>query len=853
MNTPPTASPPPEGVLDQLLSSNYGWWCQYIEDVPGADGKPASRLVGVPHVNRTFCELYGYPSDEGISLGAGNVSRGDLRRLVAAKDAAMAVGALPRTERAWIRTAAGKYKFVEVFFGRIRLPDGKPALASLHKNLGETGYITHLEQEILGKLEAYVFVKKYDPETDMYLFEYVNDRLAEVLDPTGGRAAICDGKQSDRDYFDEQIELDNFRSADDEVYHSTDENVRVVREEMFTPKGLGRAAGGSSGTRRLMTIKTQYRPHHWRDDRDNRILGIAFDVTALTDLQRTIANLSDDAIYLKDRYQRYRMVNNGFLRMIGIAEERRVLGKTFPQVMAEADRPTEDLNREINAEDSELFVTPRTLSHVRRPVGGSYRGPWVTVKRSFTDRAGHKYILGNARPLFDNEVPEGLVPLPQSPFGYKTPPHQTPPERSLWQRVVDRSPQRISVKWFNPGATNKRNKFRIVWGNEAFIDHHLGRVVNGEVITDVIGKSDYDLWPEPDADTYRTSDELALRITQNVETSPGWNGLSSKEKLSILRDALVKAKTVEFTEYQQSRDGMGQTRLQTTKWAMRLGDASQENPPAWFVVVISSDTTRVEAEIKEYHRQTVHVIRNDFDPAHMARDYLQQFLDTGDRTFVEKAFARITVACRSMSEFLDFHRHLLRMQPTRVPRPVAALNALMEEAVAVAREGRNKTIRWSVPPVDAARAGALVAIDETYLKYVIRELLWNAQKSIRALQQILDLGAVPGGANVKDFQELKPVPADFVPAVSVRLAVDETHCVMTVADTGVACFSASRRDELLSHFRLIAERPAAFRERHTIGLSFCCATIQLHGGALEVAPRADVTELVIKLPLYRGA
>src|SRR4051794_22513971 len=119
------------GILQELLSTNHGWWCHALFDEPAADGTCRTHVTGKPYLDPSLYRLYGYETHPQDFSFRSNIHPEDRKRIAKALKESIRPGATARSERVSIKTAGGNYKLVQVYFRRLEM-DGHPMLASMH-------------------------------------------------------------------------------------------------------------------------------------------------------------------------------------------------------------------------------------------------------------------------------------------------------------------------------------------------------------------------------------------------------------------------------------------------------------------------------------------------------------------------------------------------------------------------------------------------------------------------------------------------------------------------------------------------------------------------------------------------
>lgn len=808
---------PYSGVVQELLSLNHGWWCDYIINKATKQGTLVPKLSGKQrYVDPSLYRLYGYQDHPSEFSFENNVHREDQEKLILAGKETIRPGAAARSERVNIKTARGDYKLVQVYFRRLEL-NGKPVLASLHSDLAVSDDLRWVDQTILDAIPAYIFIKRWDEVKKKFIFRHVNKRLALALGEDNPRDVVGN---SDEEYFRDSYQRNAYFEADKEVYDSRKRGFQVVREEAFAPERA--PVDGTGEIRRIVTVKT---PYWCASDAlpargEWQVLGIAFDVTPVTRILRALADESNDAIYIKDSKHRYQVVNKVFMRMMGLNNEAALLHRTFleafrdrlPEKLLDGSDPGELIDQ-ILQEDIRV-LEGQEINHVRLPISATTMDPWLTMKKRIgTGKGQQKYILGISKSLIRDSFVQ-----------------QTPLRSS-----ADRVPQAISIKLYCPELPSER-QFQLVWGNRTFLERHGKRDVQ-----DIIGKTDYDLWDQKQAFGYQRVDRLALSVTQKLQKECEDNGRNLEDCWEELRKRLDQAECWEFRERQQ-RNGR-QAFLQTTKWAQFIGQR-------WFVFVVYSDVTKAEDERLLYHRMTVHTIRNGFFAASVTRYHLEQFLEhTRNEPTLDKALRCLLDTSENIERTLEHHMELVHMEPKlqsleleKLEKEVKRLVA-REDRIAEVEEGR---VLFRVEPTFDRHCR--VNMDVMFLVMILAELLRNAQKSVKRARWNDNHCTDATGASALADQGWVLPSGVYVPKIEVVFGSAHDTFALSVIDNGDACRGRKARKELRDQYDRAVGRSITGGDKQ-LGVAFCSLVVAMHGGQLDLESNDDRTVFSITLPL----
>jgi len=704
---------------------------------------------------------------------------------------------------------------VQVYFRRFEL-DGTPLIASLHSELAVSDDLRWIDQSVLDNIPAYIFLKRWDKAKGKFVFQHINSRLAKDLRTT---PADAEGK-SDEDYFDDNFQIRSFYEADLLVLQPGRSNDPVVREESFSPRG-------ATAPRKLVTVKTAYQSRRrCGEEIETQVLGVAFDVTAVTQILRTVADESTDAVYIKDSNRRYQLVNNAFRRLMGVAADVDLHNRTFEEVFHTTSQKLLDgsdpavLIDTIRREDEGVLADGKELQRVRVPPPAKSLDLWLTTKKRVNGISGN-YILGTARPL----IREGSAL--DTPF----------------LASAEFVPQAMGIKLYCPELEMER-QLQLVWANQTFLERH-----GAARLDDVVGKSDFDFWDRDLAIEYRQKDLITLNVAMQLQKKCARGGKTFDECYEELKDRLDQAGCWEYREtqyYGKRKDEC--TFLQTTKWAQMIGGR-------WFIFVVYSDVTKAENERRTYHRMTAHTIRNGINPVAVARDCVEGMLRRQPKAHRNP---RLTYILRLLLDTLErmdvalaHHMDMVNMRPRL--QQVASQEFVKKLKRLVGRE-------QSVLRVDGVELefqdigrydGLRVNLDVEIVLMVVSELLRNARSSIQRAQ-VNDKNLKDGSRAVPDWSLPK---GRYTPRIQVQLGITRGDLCLRISDNGDACRSRRARQELSTHFRS-AERRAeqmlfSGKEAH-LGMQFCWLVLRKHHGRLELTSTSRRTELVIRLPVLES-
>jgi PAS domain-containing protein len=790
-------------VLATLLSQNHGWWCDVIEDYVDKNGKTRQRLANTPYYSPAFLAMYGYTLGE-VSLEA-VIAEKHQHSVVRAMKVAMKPGSHGASGTISARTKEGTEKLVEVYVRRIELPDGRFMLASLHSDLTISTDVQWIDRTVLRKLQAFVFVKRWDKSSGRFLFTYMNDLLAYTLGLSEPEQGI--GK-SDEDFFEDEAQRAGFRWVDEAIRDASDPDLVIVREEGFAPGSIVNITIGNHDTR-LLTFKTPFwPPSQGPHTGEWEVLGIAVNVTSVTDVMRAIADRSDNALYIKDQNCRYQYVNQQFLSLIGATHERQVLNRTFSEALRnlKTSGNYEALEALVYAEDRQVLAGQPTVSVRTASLHDGTES--LSEKQPIRSRDGEvSHILGVTSQLFPGKL----------------------------GRILDKIPQCLAVKKYSPPDAGSSGEFKYVWANQSFLRRH-----NMGLPKEVIGKTDYDFWPMTEADKYRKKDREVIEAYRQALPHADLCGTLSTQDWEKLVEALREAKCWEYRETQR---GQYFTRiLQTSKWAESI-----EGTETLFLVVVYSDVTKGDAEQQRYHELTVHNMKGAIAPAAVARMYLEDCL-AGTRAAdeaIREAIECISDISENSAFFLKHHLNVLRMKIECVPRRVGDLFEVAREEAVRARRLWGMSVRVLL---DADVSPDLfVHCDAVFMRFVLAETILNAMKAVDCrithYKARMELARGSGnGALIADT---------YAGKVMVRFRKENMYLTCTISDNGIACLNDDERKKLEESYAAARNDPY---EPYTVklGLPFCVIAMQAQKGEFRLDSDDIVTSFSICIPLSSG-
>lgn len=530
----------------------------------------------------------------------------------------------------------------------------------------------------------------------------------------------------------------------------------------------------------------------------------------------------NEGVFVQDRDGRVLETNKAFIDLLDLAplDEAIMRYKTFGQV-AEA----------LPAERPELAGLQELLRKLQHVDEVGQEGGVVTMYRSrrgrgevlierrrrkFGPDGKNEYILGICRPAFWNTASE----------------------------VLDKLPQYVSIKHYSPDAKVGR-RFRVVWGNIAYLRRHCKRV---EGLEDLARREIYDsdLWPKSQAKLFAGVDQRVMDAAITLETTPQYQAASAHDRWQLLTAELAKCDAHEFQE--ESIDYEGQKLVfQTTKWPEKIGDE-------WYLVVAYSDITVADAEKEGYHKMTVHAIRNAAVSYGGAENELLNYSSAANQTerddIVAKASRLLRVGSVSLSHVADTHLKLMHLDVkkdwTALERVVDCARKQFEETKLLNPDFVRDTSFEDMVPI-RPELQKLVLVDLDFLKHVLAELLRNARKSVDARNE-----------TTRNWREKKLGDDDFKekygenwndqfePFIGLRLTEEPRYLSLAIIDNG----EAAARTEVWEDLKKSLDAPLAsgnWRTLGKLGVQFCRVVCARLNGELRIEKSHNNAMKVVKV------
>ena len=325
------------------------------------------------------------------------------------------------------------------------------------------------------------------------------------------------------------------------------------------------------------------------------------------DLLRTLIDSLPDRIFIKDRQSRFLINNPAHVRALGATCQDEVIGKTdldiFPAELARQyyndERTVMESGQPLNRE--EMAVNPRTnekrwVQTTKVPLLDKQRAVvgLMGITRDITELKRTEEDLRLARQELEKRVAEGTAEISQ--------------ERLLLRTLVDNLPDYVYAK---------DAEGRFIMANMA-----VARQMGFSSPNEVIGKSDFDLFPHELAARYRAEELEMMQSGQGMYNHEGPTVDKSKEEKTrwvsttkvILRDAQGKITGFigigrDVTEHKQVEEALGRERSLLRTLIDNLPDAIYAKDAA------CRKTLANPADLKNLHCKTEAeaIGKTDFD------------------------------------------------------------------------------------------------------------------------------------------------------------------------------------------------------------------------------------------------
>lgn len=789
-------------LIVELFSRDFAWWIQRLEKTQRRNGRVSWQYEnGTEQFSPNFWESYGYSKDNSPNNSVlALVTKDDQPKVIKLLKHARQGEENPQVATVKFITKQRKTKLVEVYTRLIKR-NGHRYVASIHSNVRETV----IKNTILDKLKCLVFIKRFDLEANQFQFVYANDQMLSVLGADTLHDVIG---ASDGDFISDESQIEGFKKQDFKVLTAAHEEFILPREEVLQTKS-------QTSPLRLMTFKLPY-----EENGERLVLGISFQTTPITDMTRILVNSVDNGIYVKDEERRYVAVNRQFCKIMGASKESELLHHTFGEAIENLKTlgkiQNQDFSQLVSVVDEEdRNVLMGSDSTTIRTASFHDNAEWITEKKPHQSN-GEQYILGT------------ISPMSSGPLA----------------NLLNYSPQCVCLKRVNFGKPiGDENRTCYVWGNREFLAKH-----KLESVSDLEGLTDFDLWKHDHqhARAFQRKDEKIISLFQSLRRSESWKTLDS---YSQWQEVVKQLKIAECWEYRRNEvlpDG-SEIIVQTTKWIRVINDQ-------WFIVVVFSDVTFAESELHQYHKWTVHSIRNAIGPIDFAITHLQDYKSSNPspNSNIDQALDCLLDFYDSSEKYLHRLRDTLRLDlKFDYCRPSQLLGELLNEVDKTKRRSRRQLqIEVDEPSFDLPHK---IKVDTGFMQQVFAEILLNAEKATsrrrEEMRSFKNRGidskiVYASGWNIVNYHYTGKVN------VYARLCKKRKSFSITFQDDGIASANLEAKQELLNHFdtSIDGNRQPFGNER--LGLAFCNHVLEKHDGRLlRPKVKTDGTEISIKLPL----
>lgn len=790
-------------IVLTFLGAHHGIWYDEIITETDQAGGLVRRLSNNPRVSDGFRRLYSAAPNDELGLFRIIPRGADKRKIAKAIRSVLSNHCQAASDTVEARTIDGKGKIIEVYVREFISNDGRPILASMHSDLTVSNNGHWILPTIADRIGAFIFVKRWDGSR--FRFTFCNAELARAFGTVPERVIGL----SDEDFFDDRHLIESFFRDDQSVFGGEHAGEPLVREESFRLRR--RNMVGAANDRRLLTFKT--RLDLAQGTSESLVLGISIDITEVTDVLRAVSELSDKAIYVKDHFGRYVAANQHFSRLLGKQFDFEVLHRTLEEILDDG-KPLPASGRhkllaKIQAEDN--FAMERGAVTSVRTADLHDGREWLTEKkRFFAGRKQRPHIVGMASPLFPS---------------------------SLWH-VLESMPQCVSVKSYQRVANGQSDEFRYVWANKSYLHRH--RFSRLEELT---GKTDFDICTRDGASVEQAlrfveKDRLVLQICMDLHAK---KETSSDGDWNNLVESLRENKCWEYREDQVLQGA--KRSLQTSKWAENICDR-------WFVIVVYSDVTLGDVEIRRYHRMTVHGLREMVSPIDPAISWLSRLNNDLRRSEIDDSL-RLLRQVKSDSEwFLRHHLDLFDLKVNFSTVTISEAQEICSDIVEKRRLCSDPHIVFSVSLSSSVDSSSLTTwkTDVRFLRVVLAELLLNATKwvisKMNAVNNVYD-----SLMTIEEYRKTgwHDLALPYKPLIEVSLEATSEAVSICVKDNGSATSNHAHRTALLSALTSGEQSSRGVDER--LGIRFCQIAIERAAGALTVGTDESITSIKMNWPL----
>jgi PAS domain-containing protein len=678
----PLSSPVDEQIIREvqasMLTESQGLWFEFLE--PPEKHTPPIRT-------KAFLEFYGFQSEDELpSLPRLLVKPEYVRDVAQARKSALNNPGVPFECLMQVTLhKKNKLKWVHAKVKRFKLSDGREVLASVHTDVTKHQERLRLYEGILNTLPGLVFVKERRDSDKKFAFRFVNNEMKDLLKLNNPADAE---NKTDADFFDDPHQLEKFLKGD----IAADYGERVQGEEVLTLRD-GR-------TLRLATTKIPWNTSLFDEKGETRrcVLGVSIDTTAVTDLLHKMINESADPTYIKDSDHKYVMYNPAFIKKLGLPDGTDITNKTFRDVVNSFFLPGAsvasqsqllDFVKMVEEEDNTVLASATYLKepHVDKwpEILAGLPGVTKWETRKMRISAGPNsadYILAVDRVISDF--------------------------RSIAYALLEKLPL---------GFCLKDENLKIVLCNQHHADwHEEERPIKLE------GKDDFYLWTEniygkERAEKYRAIDKKVLEIGKRY---------AEHGNIDVFRAALQKYTKYSENEQRKRKDGsIRQSKLEKSKWPEFINGQ-------WHVALAYTDITGALDQVGEYHKFTVHSMKNQFSALESAAFELDQFTKTKDLSHIAEAISDLERGKESFKFFIDhllkFLGHEIHLSPVVVIDVIDIIAKRVEWTKSV--EKRILDIHFFDKVPEESRS-MTVTIDREFITAVVMELLSNSATAIR--------------------------------------------------------------------------------------------------------------------------
>jgi PAS domain-containing protein len=781
-----------------FLSLHHGLWYDFIETRTEKRGKVIRDLKGSPVLSDGFRRMYKAGPQDELGLFRIVPSKTDRQKVVNAIRRILDKKVTAASDTIEVMALDGSRKIVEVYVRELQTTDGLPIIVSMHSDLTVSNSGHWILPAIADRIGAFIFVKRWNGQA--FEFDFCNAALARALKEKPEHVI---GK-SDGYFFDDDHLVKSYFNDDFFVVFEQKNEEPLIREESFILRD--RSLKKENRYRRLLTFKTRLKQSS--NMLDAKVLGISIDISEVTDVLRAVSELSDKAIYVKDDRGRYVAANRQHAKLLGKKNPHQVLHRTLEEVLQESKLAISEIQKsallnDVDIEDKKVLQSGE-LSVVRTANLFDH-SEWTTEKkRFFVGPRKIPHIVGISSPMFPS---------------------------SLWH-VLESMPQCVSVKLFDDSKEGTPDEFRYVWANRSYLDRHQFRD-----LSELVGMTDFSICkrekaPSDQWERFILKDKNVLNACKEyLDKSNNLTYCDWKEFVRFLQ----RSNFWEFREIQEL-NGL-QRSLQTTKWAEKIVNR-------WFIIVVYSDVTLGDVEIRRYHRMTVHGINEMVSPIEPVIQWLSE-CEANSLDKVKKALTLLRHVREDAERFLRHHLDLfdlkVEMEPTNIRQVAILCNDLLDKRKLCSNDRIEYVFRDETEGFSSTREWC---IDIRFLRVVIAEILLNSMKSVvsklNAIENIDD-----GKLTLDDYRTTGWNRLDrcYKPLISIELYASDSEINIKLSDNGSATSNNSHRKTLIDALESKANLDRAADER--LGIRFCKVAIERTGGTLSIDP--DDTFTTIKL------